>query len=116
VALALAARWPELVDRVVVVGTPAPNEQVPWVPPEQVVMLEQLMPLRPADALQTLAAQLTPMLPPDNEAEVALAPLAASPADQVALALPGARKGLAVMLGEAYAQGAVGMAADIIHT
>jgi len=114
VALALAARWPELVDRVVVVGTPAPNEQVPWIPPEQVVMLEQLMPLRPADALQTLAAQLTPMLPPDNEAEVALAPLAASPADQDALALPGARERLAVMLGEAYAQGAVGMPADIM--
>src|SRR5262245_18513326 len=32
VALALAARRPELVDRVVVVATPAPDDEVAWVP------------------------------------------------------------------------------------
>lgn len=114
VALALAARWPQLVDRAVVIATPAPHEQVPWVPPEQLAMLEQLRPLPPAEALQTLAAQLTPMLPAEGDAEAALAPLAASPADQEALALPGARERLDIMLGEAYAQGAVGMAVDIL--
>lgn len=114
VALALAARWPELVDRAVVIGTPAPNEQVRWIPSEQVAMLEQLRMLPPAEALQTLVAQLTPMLPSDCQTEAALAPLAVSPADQEALALPGARERLGMMLGEAYAQGAVGMAADIL--
>jgi pimeloyl-ACP methyl ester carboxylesterase len=114
VALALAARWPELVDRAAVLATPAPHEQVPWIPPEQAAMLEQLTPLPPTDALQTLTAQLTPMLPSDSTAQAALAPLAACPADEDALALPGARERLAVMLGEAYAQGAVGMAADIL--
>jgi pimeloyl-ACP methyl ester carboxylesterase len=114
VALALAARWPELVNRAVVIGTPAPHEQVPWLPPEQVAMLEQLGPLPSADALKTLAAQLAPMLPPESDAEAGLALLAASPADQNALALPGARERLAAMLREAYTQGAVGMAADIL--
>src|SRR5919108_3006765 len=42
VALALAARPPDLVDRVVVAATPAPDEEVPWVDPEQRVQLEQL--------------------------------------------------------------------------
>src|SRR5205814_911319 len=34
VALALAARHPDLVDRVVVIATPAPDEAIPWMSPE----------------------------------------------------------------------------------
>ncbi|MEP7356309.1 MAG: alpha/beta fold hydrolase [Anaerolineales bacterium] len=48
VALALAARHPQLVERVVVIATPAPNEEVPWIPPEQKQGLEALRALSPA--------------------------------------------------------------------
>src|SRR5215204_2546758 len=42
VALALAARRPDLVDRVAVVATPAPDDEVPWIDPSQREQLERL--------------------------------------------------------------------------
>src|SRR5687767_15678689 len=42
VALALAARRPDLVDRVVVMATPAPNEAVKWIPDEHQQGIEML--------------------------------------------------------------------------
>jgi pimeloyl-ACP methyl ester carboxylesterase len=73
VALALAARRPDLVDRVVVVATPAPDEEVPWIPPPQRAMVAALRARPPAAAHRRLAE----------------------------------------MLAAAFAQGAVGLAADV---
>lgn len=113
VALALAARHPELVDRVAVVGTPAPHEAVPWVPAEYAAGLEALKGLPPEQVHAVLSDQLAGMVPDDPAAEEALAGLGAGDADARALAAPGAKARLAGMLREAYRQGAAGMAADI---
>jgi len=113
VALALAARRPALVDRVVVLGTPAPHDVVPWMPREQQAALDALRDL-PADAATAaLRQQLAPLIPPDATAADALSLLAASSADDMALAQPGARDRLAHMLEAAFAQGAAGLASDI---
>ena len=113
VALALAARRPELVDRVVVLGTPAPHDVVPWMRREQQATLDALRDL-PADAATAaLHRQLAPLIPPDATAADALSLLAASSADDAALAQPGARDRLAHMLEAAFAQGAAGLASDI---
>lgn len=113
VALALAARRPDLVDRVVVLGTPAPHEQVPWLPREQQEALAGLRGLE-ADAVHaTLSRRLAPLIPPDASTAEALGLLAVSAADGPALAQPGARDRLSRMLAAAFTQGADGLAGDI---
>ncbi len=113
VALALAARHPELVDRVVVVGTPAPHEAVPWIPAEHAAGLEALegLPVEQVHAL--LGEMLAGAVPDDPASEEALAIVGAGVADAQALASPGVKARLAGMLREAFRQGAAGMAADI---
>lgn len=113
VALALAARHPNLVDRVVILGTPAPNEAVPWIPAEQQQALERLQPLPAAEAHRQLVAQLAQMLPekPSNDELFSL--LGRSPADEEALKMPGASDRLASMMKASYAQGVTGLAADM---
>jgi pimeloyl-ACP methyl ester carboxylesterase len=113
VALALAARRPDLVDRVAVLATPAPDEEVPWIPPEQQQGLEALRGQPPATVHAALAEQLAPMVPRDPSAPEAVELLAATSDDNRALEMPGARERLGVMLTAAFAQGAAGMAADI---
>jgi pimeloyl-ACP methyl ester carboxylesterase len=113
VALALAARHPQLVDRVVVLATPAPDEEVPWIPPEQKQGLEALRGLPPGEVHARLAAQLGQMLPAGAPPEAALAMLGSSPDDKSALALPGATERLGAMLQTALAQGMQGLAADL---
>jgi pimeloyl-ACP methyl ester carboxylesterase len=113
VALALAARRPDLVDRVVLLGTPAPHEQLPWMPPEQQASLDALRGLPPDAVRAALSQQLAPLIPPDARAADALSLLAASPADDAALAVPGARARLADMLEAAFAQGVSGFASDL---
>lgn len=114
VAAALAARRPELVDRVAVVATPAPHEQVPWVPAEHAAGLEALRALPPEQVHAALVAMLSAG-GADGEADGGdpMALLGASPSDQDALALPGARERLGAVLAAASAQGAVGVAQDI---
>lgn len=113
VALALAARRPELVDRVVVLATPAPHEQVPWVPPEQAAGLEHLRG-QPADVAQAaLAQQLGQLLPPEAGDADLLGLLGSNEADAQVLAMPGARERLLGMLRAAFAQGMAGLAAEI---
>jgi pimeloyl-ACP methyl ester carboxylesterase len=113
VALALAARRPDLVDRVAVIATPAPDEEVPWIPPEQKALLDGLADQPPAEANARLTQIFSGLVPGDPAAPEALGLLGAGPADEAALAAPGARDRLAAMLGAAFAQGAAGLAADV---
>jgi pimeloyl-ACP methyl ester carboxylesterase len=113
VALALAARRPELVDRVVIVATPAPDEDVPWIPEEQKQGLEALRPLPPVEAHRKLTKQFAqlPLDDPSNEELLTL--LGKSAADDAVLAMQGVSDRNTSMLKAAFAQGAIGMAADI---
>jgi pimeloyl-ACP methyl ester carboxylesterase len=113
VALALAARRPDLVERVVVAATPAPDEEVPWIDSEQRAELDRLRGLPPERAHAELARVLDCQLPADPFSEDALWLLAAGVADEPALGDPDARNRLGHMLRAAFAQGAAGLAADI---
>jgi pimeloyl-ACP methyl ester carboxylesterase len=113
VALALAARRPDLVDRVVVLATPAPNDQVPWIPPEQQTVLESLRGRTPDAVRAVLSEQLGQLIPDKASAADSLSLLGASDADSTVLATPGARARLIEMLQAAFAQGIVGLASDM---
>jgi pimeloyl-ACP methyl ester carboxylesterase len=113
VALALAARRPDLVDRVVVIGTPAPHEEVPWIPPEEQAMLDAMRGLPAETVHATMNEQFGPMLAQFPSAGDALGLLGVSPADDAVLAKPGVRERLATMLEAAFAQGPRGIVADI---
>lgn len=109
VALALAARRPELVDRVAVLATPAPDKDVEWIPRDVRATLEALRGLKPERAQAELEARFGDVAPTDD----ALEWLAAGPADAAALALPGTRERLRAMMDDAFAQGAAGLASDV---
>jgi pimeloyl-ACP methyl ester carboxylesterase len=114
VALALAARHPEMVDRVVVQGTPAPHEEVPWVEPDMYDGLMQLKHLPVADVRAALTAMFLEMgegLPPDD---MLLAMLRTSKADEETLAQQGARERVIRMLRAAFDQGVTGIVDDIM--
>jgi pimeloyl-ACP methyl ester carboxylesterase len=113
VALALAARRPDLVDRVAVLATPAPDEEVPWIEPGQRETLDQLRALAPAQAHAELIQRLDPVIPDDPHSAQALALLGAGWADEAALRTDGVRGRLGEMLRAAFSQGACGLAADI---
>ena len=113
VALACAARHPELVDRVVVFGTPAPDEAIPWISPAHREMLEGLRGLPPQEVHARLETAFAPMLPADPRWSDALDLLGRSDADDGALAFHGAAERLGAMMAAALAQGAKGMAADV---
>jgi pimeloyl-ACP methyl ester carboxylesterase len=114
VALALAARRPDLVERVAVIATPAPDEAVPWIDPRQREELQRLCALAPEDAHEALALSLAPVIPSDPFSDEALWLLAAEgTSDKAALRSPGVRNRLGEMLRAAFAQGAAGLAADI---
>jgi pimeloyl-ACP methyl ester carboxylesterase len=86
---------------------------VRWIPPEQKAGLEALRGLSPADVHARLAAMFTLLIPSDVGAPAALALLGAGPADEAAMAAPGARERLGQMLTASFAQGAAGLAADV---
>lgn len=113
VALALAARRPDLVDRVVVVGTPAPDAEVPWIEREQREQLERLRGLPPEEAHAELGKRLGPVVPEDPHSPEALRLLGAGSADDAALRADGVRARLGEMLRAAFVQGTRGLAADI---
>ena len=113
VALALGALAPERVERIAVVATPAPHEEVPWVPDEQQAGLEALRGKPPAEVHAVLGAMLQAMVPADPASDDALAMIGARPEDAEILGRPGMRERLATMLEAAFAQGAVGMTQDI---
>jgi pimeloyl-ACP methyl ester carboxylesterase len=113
VALALAARRPDLVSRLVLLATPAPDEEVPWIPPEYRAALAALAAQPPGVVHEALAAQLAAVVPADPHSPEALGLLGGGPADDLVRAEPGARDRLGGMFAGAFAQGAAGMAADI---
>jgi pimeloyl-ACP methyl ester carboxylesterase len=98
---------------VVLFGTPAPQEAVPWIPPAYLASVEQLRGRGPEEVHAALAGQLAGLIPAAGHILEALRLLGAGPADEPALAQPGARDRLAVMLEAAFAQGIIGQAADI---
>ena len=73
VALALAARHPALVERVVVASTPAPDEEVPWLEAGERAALEQLRELPPEDAQAALGRRLESVVPEDSGSDEAFA-------------------------------------------
>ncbi len=113
VALALAARRPDLVGRVVVAATPAPDEEVPWIDPEQRAEFERLRSLTAQDAHAELQRRLASLVPEDPFSPSALWLLAAVTSDEPELDRPGVRSRLGEMLRAAFAQGTAGLAADI---
>jgi pimeloyl-ACP methyl ester carboxylesterase len=109
VALALAARQPELVRAVALCATPASDEDVPWLPEEHRAMLRSVR-----DDPERARATLTEVMAPLAEhPDAALAQFATGEADEaVAAADTGGR--LRRYLAAAYAQGAGGVACDIV--
>lgn len=112
IALALAARHPDLVDRVAIVGTPAPNSAVEWIPKPYAELNDRLATLPVAHARAELRGMLAGQVPTSAEPDPAL--LGATEADAAPLALPGALSRVQHMLAEAYRQGTVGIADDIL--
>jgi pimeloyl-ACP methyl ester carboxylesterase len=113
VALALAARRPDLVERLVVIATPAPDSEVPWIADEQRNDLERLGALSPEEAHAELRASLASLVPEDPHSPESLWLLGAGPADEGALGANGVRARLGEMLQAAFVQGTGGLAADI---
>jgi pimeloyl-ACP methyl ester carboxylesterase len=113
VALALAARRPELVDRVAVLASPAPDDQVAWIEPAQRESLEELRALSPEQAHAELEAQLCAFAESEPVSDDALIWLGVGPADEGALRMSGARRRLDAMVHAAFVQGVSGLAADI---
>jgi pimeloyl-ACP methyl ester carboxylesterase len=114
VALALAARRPDLVDRLVIIGTPAPDSEVPWIPPALRSVLEAAAGQDPEQAHETLTRLVGPLLSTDPDDWMGL--LDAGNADATALEVPAARQRLVAMLRSAFIQGPAGLAADITST
>ncbi len=112
VALALAANRPELVGRVAVVSTPAPDEEVPWVPAEHRAGIDALRGAPPAVAHEALTGAFAPMLD-GLSGDDRFALVGAGDSDEGVLDEPGVRSRLGVMLDDALVQGACGMVADI---
>lgn len=108
-ALALAARHADLVARVVVAGTPAPHDEVAWIPEEFQPFLTQLR-QDPANAVAALAPAMA-AAPAD-----AAASLGGGVDDERTLGERDNRPRIELMLGEAYRQGGLGVATDIVAT
>ncbi len=110
IAMALAARRPDLVRSVAVVGTPAPDEHVAWIGPDEKAMIAGLE-ADPESALADLEQMLAPMAA-DPAAVVSM--VAGGAADEAALADGDLRASLEVMLAEAFRQGPAGLAGDLV--
>jgi pimeloyl-ACP methyl ester carboxylesterase len=88
VALALAARHPSLVGAVAVVGTPAPNDQVKWIPDDYAAEIDNLV-RAPEMAIAALSKMFDGMA---ADPTAALALLGNGPAEQAALGADPSRK------------------------
>jgi len=114
VALALGALRPELVERIVVFGTPAPENEVPWLPAPLRDRLRALRGEPPAAALEGLRDLFAEAAASDPTSLRALDLLGGADLDSVSLdSVVGSRQRLADMLACAFAQGAAGLASDV---
>ncbi|MCO1655196.1 alpha/beta fold hydrolase [Pseudonocardia humida] len=113
VALALAARRPELVSRVAVIGTPAPDEEVSWIPAEHMAGLDALRGQPAPVAQAALTPVFEPMLVGASGAD-RLGLVGAADVDAPVLAGDGVADRLGTMLDSAVAQGSVGLVADLV--
>lgn len=112
VALAVAASRPDLVGRVAVVATPAPDEDVPWVGEDNRAALDALRGQPAAAAHAALVGAFEPMLDAmRGDARFGL--LADPEVDAEILAADGVADRLRGMLDEALAGGAGGMADEV---
>jgi pimeloyl-ACP methyl ester carboxylesterase len=111
VALALAARHPELVGRVAAVAAPAPDEEVPWYGDDNRAMIDMLRGLPAADAVARLTTTFEAMLPAlsgDDRLD-----LVGVGGPDARVLTPEVRRRLEAMLDAATAQGMAGMVADL---
>lgn len=113
IALALAARRPDLVDRLAVIGTPAPHEEVPWILPELQAQINALRGLDPDHVHGIMNEQFGAMLTGPMTPEAGLGMLGASEADSAVLAAPGAQDRIMHMLAIAFARGTTGLVQDL---
>lgn len=112
VALSVAARRPDLVSRVAVIGTPAPDDAVSWIPEEYKAGIEALRGASAADAHAALTAAMGPMVE-SLTGDDRFAVLGVGEADGAVMARPGVADRLRGMVDETFAQGAAGMVADV---
>jgi pimeloyl-ACP methyl ester carboxylesterase len=110
VALALAEARPELVRRVVMVATPAHQDEVGHLPDEHLDMIEALRPDLPSAAAR-VAEALSPIA---RDAQAMLSLIGSGPADDAVHKDPVFGPRLHTMASEAVRQGAGGLAADIV--
>ena len=109
-ALALAARHADRVRAVALLGTPASDDDVPWVPEEQRA-LGKVMRDDPASA-RALAESV--IAPATESAENGVGMVAGGAADAALGQDPDVHARLLLMLEAAFAQAASGIAADIV--
>jgi len=110
VALALAARHPAVVQALVLVATPAPDDDVPWVPDEYRAVNRALRP-DPASAAERLAPYFAEVV---TDPAASIDTMAAGPADEAVLSDGARRDQVVAMLAEAFRQGAAGVVSDIV--
>jgi pimeloyl-ACP methyl ester carboxylesterase len=114
VALALAASHPDLVDRVAVIGTPAPDEAVPWMADEERAGIAAMRGMPLDQARSVLRGQMSQAFPNGVTEEVWSMMLAASAADAAELQDPAASARLGGMMRQAFTQGLDGMVDDVL--
>lgn len=112
VAMAVAARRPDLVSGVAVIGTPAPDEEVSWIPEENKAGIEALRGAQAADAHAALTAAMGPWVE-SLTGDDRFAVLGFGEADGAVLSQPGVADRLRAMVDETFAQGATGMVTDV---
>jgi pimeloyl-ACP methyl ester carboxylesterase len=114
IALALAARRPDLVDRVAVVATPAPHEEVPWMPAHIAAGVDALRGLPAKDVHAAMTQQLQDYVSMVAEnPEMGLEMLGRSDADGPVLDRPDAAERFTGLLRAAFAQGSTGLVSDM---
>ena len=109
-ALALAARHPDRVRAIALLGAPASDDDVPWLPDEQRA-LGQAMRDDPSSARSLGESAIAPAT---ESAEVGVGMLAAGAADVALEQDPDVHARLVWMLEAAFAPGASGIVADIV--
>lgn len=114
VAMALAAKRPDLVDRVVVVATPAPHDQVPWMPDEVSAAVDALRGKPAAAVHKEMSEQLSGFaaaVADDPGAGVAM--LGGGDADSAVLDDPSTAARVRNLVAAAVAHGVTGLVSDM---